>query len=163
MHKQTIQFDYEVFDTIEELSTEDKALMQDARKATDLAYAPYSKFKVGAVAILNNGAIVKGTNQENASYPVGVCAERTLLGTAANLYPEVPIKSLYISYHNTQGQSNEPISPCGMCRQTISEFEHRTNQSIRLLISGMEGKVFVFEKASLLLPLSFTPVNLLGE
>jgi cytidine deaminase len=67
MHKQTIQFEYEVFETIEELDTEDKKLMEDARKATNLAYAPYSKFKVGAVAILNNGEIVKGSNQENAS------------------------------------------------------------------------------------------------
>ena len=163
MHKQTIQFEYEVFDTIEELATEDKKLMEDARKATALAYAPYSKFKVGAVAILNNGEIVKGSNQENASYPVGVCAERVLLGNAATLFPEVPIKSLYISYHNTTGESNEPVSPCGMCRQAISEFEYRTHQKIRLFISGMEGKVFVFEYASLLLPLSFSSVNLLGE
>ena len=163
MHKQNIQFEYEVFESIEELTTEDKKLMEVARKATALAYAPYSKFHVGAVAILNNGEIIKGSNQENASYPVGVCAERVLLGNAATLFPEMPIKSLYISYHNTIGQSNEPISPCGMCRQAISEYEHRTHQKIRLLISGMEGKVFVFEHASLLLPLSFSPVNLLGE
>jgi len=163
MHKQTIQFEYEVFDKIEELSTEDKALMDDARKATALAYAPYSKFNVGAVAKLKNGEIVKGSNQENASYPVGICAERTLLGNAATLFPGVPIKSLYISYHNTQGQSDEPVSPCGMCRQAIAEYENRTNQKIRLIISGMEGKVFVFEHASLLLPLSFSSVNLLGE
>ena len=163
MHKQTIQVEFEVFETIEELNNEDKKLMEDARKATTLAYAPYSKFKVGAVAILNNGEIIKGSNQENASYPVGVCAERVLLGNAATLFPEMPIKSLYISYHNTIGQSDEPISPCGMCRQAISEYEHRTHQKIRLLISGMEGKVFVFEHASLLLPLSFSSVNLLGE
>lgn len=162
MHKQTIQFEYEVFETIEALTTEDKKLMADARKTTALAYAPYSKFKVGAVAILNNGEIVKGSNQENASYPVGVCAERTLLGNAAILFPEVPIKSLYISYHNTTGKSDEPVSPCGMCRQAISEYENRTNQKIKLFISGMEGKVFVFEHASLLLPLSFSSVNLLG-
>lgn len=162
MHKQSIQFEFEVFESIEELNTEDKKLMEDAIKATALAYAPYSKFKVGAVAILNNGEIVKGSNQENASYPVGVCAERTLLGNAAILFPEVPIKSLYISYHNTAGESDEPVSPCGMCRQAISEYEYRTHQKIRLIISGMEGKVFVFEHASLLLPLSFSSVNLLG-
>jgi cytidine deaminase len=163
MHKQSIQFEYDVFESIEELTTEDKKLMEDARKATTLAYAPYSKFHVGAVAILNNGEIIKGSNQENASYPVGVCAERVLLGNAATLFPEMPIKSLYISYHNTIGQSNEPISPCGMCRQAISEYEHRTHQKIRLIISGMEGMVFIFEHASLLLPLSFSPVNLLGK
>jgi cytidine deaminase len=163
MHKQSIQFEYEVFDNIEELKTEDKKLMEGARAATALAYAPYSKFHVGAVALLNNGEIVNGSNQENASYPVGICAERTLLGNAAILFPDVPIKSLYISYHNTIGQSDEPISPCGMCRQAISEYEHRTHQKIKLFISGMEGKVFVFEQASLLLPLSFSPVNLLGD
>jgi cytidine deaminase len=163
MHKQSIQFEFEVFDSIDELNSEDKKLMEEARIATALAYAPYSKFKVGAVAILNNGEIVKGSNQENASYPVGVCAERTLLGNAATLFPEVPIKSLYISYHNTTGESDEPVSPCGMCRQAISEYEHRTHQKIRLIISGMEGKVFIFEHASLLLPLSFSSVNLLGD
>lgn len=163
MRKHTIQFEYEVFDTIEELKCEDKILLLEARETTTMAYAPYSKFNVGAVAILNNGEIVKGSNQENASYPVGICAERVLLGNAAILFPEVPIKSLYISYHNTVGASNEPISPCGMCRQAISEYEHRTQQKIRLLISGMEGKVYVFEHASLLLPLSFSSVNLLGD
>ncbi|MEI9954748.1 MAG: hypothetical protein WDM90_00185 [Ferruginibacter sp.] len=107
------------------------------------------------MAQLQNGQTVTGTNQENASYPVGICAERVLLSTAATLFPNVAIDSMAISYDNTNGKSNHPVSPCGMCRQSLAEYETRVKQPIRLILSGQEGKVFIIKKASQLLPFSF--------
>jgi cytidine deaminase len=160
MQKEEYRFGYEVYNSIEELSEEDAWLLSEARGVTEAAYAPYSNFNVGAVAKLANGEIVAGTNQENASYPVGLCAERVLLASASTLYPNVPIDTIAISYNNTNGESSHPISPCGMCRQTLSEYEERVKQPIRLILSGMEGKVFLIERSSSLLPLSFGSVDL---
>lgn len=148
-------FGYEVYDSIDELNTADADLARAARKVTEKAYAPYSKFMVGAVARLQNGATISGTNQENASYPVGICAERVLLSAASVVHNNVPIDTLVVSYHNLNGESNEPVSPCGMCRQALKEYEDRTNTPIRLILTGMSGKVFVIEKSSQLLPFSF--------
>lgn len=153
------QFEYEVFNSIEELNVADRNLLDAARKVTEKAYAPYSKFLVGAVAKLNDDSIVEGTNQENASFPVGVCAERTLLGSAAMSHQGVPIHTMAIAYHNLNGSSDKPVSPCGMCRQALSEYEDRTQQSIRLILSGMDGKVFIINKAGYLLPLSFGRID----
>src|ERR1043165_1322457 len=117
MKENKFEFSYEVYNDISELDERDAWLLTEARSITEQAYAPYSKFHVGAVAILENGKIVAGTNQENASYPVGICAERVLLGSAATLHPNVAIESLAISYDGDDVKSNHPISPCGMCRQ----------------------------------------------
>jgi len=155
MKKENYGFDFEVYDSMEELSSQDAWLLQEARGVTESAYAPYSNFLVGAVAKLQNGEIVAGTNQENASYPAGLCAERVLLSSAATLYPQVPIETMAISYNNINGTSNHPISPCGICRQSLSEYEERLKVPIRLILSGLEGKVYIIERAGLLLPLSF--------
>ena len=155
MNKEEYKFSYEVYDSIAGLNEQDATLLNEARAVTAAAYAPYSNFNVGAVAKLANGEIVKGTNQENASYPVGICAERSLLASAASLYPNIPIDTIAISYDNTRGASNHPISPCGMCRQTLVEYEQRVNQPIRLILSGLEGSVIVVATANSLLPLSF--------
>ena len=160
MNKQESRFEYDVFNSIEELNEKDAWLLNEAREVTANAYAPYSNFHVGAVAKLANGEIVAGTNQENASYPVGICAERALLSSAASLYPNIAIDTIAISYDNTRGESNRPISPCGMCRQALVEYEERVKQPIRLILSGLDGKVFIIEKANALLPLSFGSVDL---
>src|SRR5687768_17280486 len=94
-------FSIEEYDSIDELKEQDKALLEEARKATENAYAPYSQFHVGAVAKLNNGEVLKGANQENASFPVGLCAERVILATASSIYPKMPIDTLAISYNNS--------------------------------------------------------------
>ncbi|MFN8243471.1 MAG: cytidine deaminase [Ferruginibacter sp.] len=160
MNKEEYRFAFEVYNTADELSPGDAWLLTEARNVTQSAYAPYSNFNVGAVAKLANGEIVAGTNQENASYPVGICAERVLLSTAATLYPNVAIETMAISYHNMNGDSSHPISPCGICRQTLCEYEERMKRPIRLILSGMEGTVYVIEKSSNLLPLSFGSVDL---
>ena len=157
MRKEEIKFGYEVYGNSDELNKEDKELMEAARAITAKAYAPYSKFLVGAVAKLENGETVSGTNQENASYPVGICAERVLLASAAVLHTDVPILTMAISYHNTNGknESNKPVSPCGMCRQYLREYEDRTKHPIRIILSGMEGEIFIIENVRHLLPFSF--------
>ncbi len=162
MKHEKYSFEFEVYDFITELKKEDADLLQQAREIAHIAYAPYSHFFVGAVAVLNNGKIVKGTNQENASFPVGICAERSLLASTAVLYPDSFIETMAISYHNQNGNSNQPVSPCGMCRQALLEHEKRYDHSIRLILSGREGKVYILEKSALLLPLSFTGEDLLG-
>lgn len=155
MITQEIQFSITVYDSIEELTVEDAMLLKEARKVTQFAYAPYSNFRVGAFARLVNGNVIKGTNQENASYPAGICAERTLLSVASALYPGVGISAMAISYNNVNGTSNEPVSPCGICRQSFVEFQERTKTVIRLILSGMQGKVVIINNAKDLLPLTF--------
>ncbi len=150
-------FEYTIYSDITELHKEDAELLEEARKTTQKAYAPYSNFLVGAAAVFNNGEKVYGTNQENASYPVGICAERVLLASASMLQTDEPIKTMAISYNNLSrtGGSDRPISPCGMCRQSLAEYEERTKQPMKLILSGMEGNVIVIESASQLLPFSF--------
>lgn len=155
MKKELFGFSYIVYESIEELEKQKAELLQQARKITENAYAPYSNFKVGAFAKLVNGKTVSGTNQENAAYPAGICAERTLMSTASSLFPGVGIETIAISYHNLNGRSDHPISPCGICRQSFYEFQERTQNPIRILLSGMTGKVFEIASAENLLPLVF--------
>ena len=156
MTTEEFKFNIKSFDSIDELSKEDSQLLTEARNVTKYAYAPYSKFRVGAFARLLNGQTLSGTNQENASYPAGICAERTLLSTASSLFPGIGIETIAISYNNMKGRSDTPISPCGICRQSLVEFQERTNTPIRLILSGMNGKVLIIENAANLLPLVFS-------
>jgi cytidine deaminase len=155
MTKQAYHFEYEVYAGIEALQPADAALLTQARAVTANAYAPYSHFLVGAVAALLTGETVSGTNQENGSYPVGLCAERVLLSTASTLFPGVAISTMAISYHNLNGTSDHPISPCGMCRQYIAEYQDRMNHPIRLILGGLTGEVYIIDNAKRLLPLGF--------
>jgi len=148
MKKEEYSFSFEVYNSIDDLLPGDARLVSEARNVTANAYAPYSHFNVGAVAKLANGQTVIGTNQENAAYPVGICAERVLLSSAATLFPNIAIDTLAISYNNKNGKSNHPISPCGICRQTLLEYEERVKQPIRLILSGLEGKIYIIKKAS---------------
>lgn len=156
MKKVDFKFEFKVYESIDELTETDAALLDEARKVTKNAYAPYSHFRVGAAAKLNNGEIITGTNQENASFPLGLCAERVLLANAASMFPQTPIEAMAVSYHNKNGASINPISPCGICRQNLLEYETRFNQPIRIILGGQQGKVYIIEKAAMLLPLSFS-------
>lgn len=156
MKEETFGFQYEVYNDINGLAKDDADLLTKAKAVTKQAYAPYSNFFVGAVAKMHNGEIITGTNQENASYPVGICAERVLLGNAASLFPGMAIDTIAISYDSKNVKSDHPISPCGMCRQALLEYETRTNQAIRLILGGQEGKIFVIKTASSLLPFAFS-------
>ncbi len=140
--------------TFDELNKTDQVLMTSAMEATTRSYAPYSKFSVGAAALLANGIVVTGTNQENAAYPSGLCAERTTLFYANSQYPDQPVLTLAIAARTEKDFIDLPIPPCGACRQVILETEKRYKQPIRILLYG---KKEIYEVKSIcdLLPLSF--------
>ncbi len=154
MH-QKFEFEYDLLEHMEQLSNEDQALLEAAKNATKTAYAPYSNFYVGAAARLSSGQIVIGSNQESASFPVGICAERTLLNSVGSQFPELSITTMAISYQPLGKDSVEPISPCGMCRQSLLDYENRYGAHIKIILSGMSGKVMVINSAANLLPFGF--------
>lgn len=138
-----------------ELSETDIQLVKEAQKATSRSYAPYSHFHVGAAALLEDGNIVTGTNQENAAYPSGLCAERTTLFYANSQYPDQAVMALAIAARTENGEQNKtPITPCGACRQVMVETEKRFGKPMRVLLCGSE-EVYIAESAQSLLPLSF--------
>lgn len=155
MKEELYQFSYKVYESFEELNDDDQHLLKTAQDAASLAYAPYSEFHVGAAAKLANGEIIKGGNQENASFPAGLCAEGVVMAVAAAQFPRVPMDTLAISYFSNRTQSDHPISPCGVCRQSLEEFRSKTGSPVRLLMGGMDGKIFEVSDASALLPLAF--------
>ena len=160
MKENKFEFNYRVYESIEELPEDQQWLLNEAREVTEQAYAPYSNFQVGAVARLANGEIVAGSNQENASFPVGLCAERVLLASISSLFPKIPIESIAVSYKSENHKSDHPISPCGICRQSLQEFEGRVNHPVQLILGGLTGPVYVIDSASKLLPLAFTSEEL---
>ena len=160
MKEKKFEFNYTVYENIDELPEAEKDILTQARDVTEHAYAPYSRFQVGAIAKLANGELIKSSNQENASFPVGLCAERVLLATVSSLYPKVPIESIAVSYKSMEQKSDHPISPCGICRQALQEYEGRINQPVELILGGMEGPVYVIDSATRLLPLAFTSEEL---
>lgn len=155
MTRAEYKFGYQIYESIDQLTADDASLLAQARSVTQFAYAPYSNFHVGAYGRLVNGEYVSGTNQENAAYPAGICAERVLLSTASSLYPGIALDTVAISYHNLKGKSGHPVSPCGICRQSFAEFQQRTRKPIRIILSGMEGEVHIIDDAYSLLPFVF--------
>lgn len=139
---------------IDELSDDDRELVERALKATENAYAEYSHFYVGAALRLANGNIVIGANQENAAFPSGLCAERTAIFAAQANYPNQPVTTLAIVARNGNGLLDEPVSPCGACRQVILGIEDRYKQPIRIMLYGKRG-VYCVSSVKDLLPLSF--------
>ena len=137
-------------------------MLNAAYEAVETAFAPYSKFKVGAAARLSNGLIILGSNQESASYPVGICAERTLLNSIGSQYPKETITGMAISYIPHGVESDHPLSPCGMCRQSLLDYELRYKAPIRLILAGKTGKIMLIPSASNILPFGFTG-SILGK
>lgn len=141
---------------MDELSAEEKHLVELAIEATSRSYAPYSKFHVGAAVRLNNGVEIIGCNQENAAYPSGLCAERTALFAAGAQYPDVPVRMLAIAARGTHGElEDEPVPPCGSCRQVMIESETRANAPMRILLYGKKY-VYVIDGIRKLMPLTFS-------
>lgn len=139
------------------LPAEDRMLIEQAKEAAKTSYAPYSKFHVGAALRLADDTIVKGSNQENAVYPVGCCAERTALYYAGTQYPHVPVEAIAVAvWRELDGKfMAHPASPCGVCRQHLVETEQRHGKKIRVILYGTD-EIFVLQSASTLLPLTFT-------
>ncbi len=155
MKENKIEIPLKVYD-YEELSEADCQLIDKAKEMTYHSYAPYSHFSVGAAALLTNGEIVCGSNQENAAYPSGLCAERTTLFYANSQYPDVAVTTIAIAARNESGNFVEqPVSPCGACRQVMLESQWRGGVPLRILLYGTEG-IYELSKVEDLLPLCFT-------
>ena len=149
-----IQTDIRIYD-YEELNDADRALIDAARRTTFHSYAPYSHFSVGAAARLVDGTVVLGSNQENASYPMGTCAERTTLFYANSAYPDLAVETLAVAARNERGEFlPQPIPPCGGCRQVMLETQNRYGRPMRVLLYGTKG-IYEMRSVGDLLPLSF--------
>ena len=141
---------------LDELSPEEQQLVAKAIASTDNSYAKYSHFHVGAALLLENGVVLPGCNQENAAFPAGLCAERSAIFAAGAQYPDVAVTTLAIAARNPQGElTEEPVSPCGTCRQVMIETETRFKRPIRILLYGRR-RIFVMDGIRHLMPLSFT-------
>lgn len=149
---------FEILD-IQDLSTEEQSLLQTAQEISEKAYAPYSNFQVGAAVMLSNGTVLKSSNQENVSFPAGVCAEHLVLSYAGANYPESAPECLAIVARRKGEQSWANVSPCGICRQVINEVENRFKHKIKMLILREDGRVYSIPGISALLPLKFDDLN----
>ena len=139
----------------DELSGADKAVVDAARAATANSYAVYSNFSVGAAVRLGNGTVVSGSNQENAAYPSGLCAERTTLFWANSQYPKEPVEVLAIAARSVQGELEFPITPCGACRQVMLETEKRFGNKMKIILYGTRQCYVIDDGVRALMPLSF--------
>ena len=137
-----------------ELNEEDKNLVSLAKEATKDSFAPYSHFNVGAALLLQNGVIIKGTNQENAAFPAGICAERSACFNAGANYPGVPIMKIAIAAWHDGDFVKDPCAPCGVCRQALLEFETQARQAMEVILIGRD-KIYVASSVKSLLPLAF--------
>jgi len=146
---------FTIYDNISELPEVEQEVMQKAIEMLDNVYAPYSGFYVGSGVMTNSGTIYGGCNQENASYPLCICGERVALFNAGANEPKTPIKLLAIVCHNPNKRVEKPVSPCGACRQVISEFEKRHDQSFPILLKGDSDMIYRHESGNDLLPFSF--------
>lgn len=144
-----------VFNGINELTQEIQSLMHQAIETRKKAYAPYSKFRVGAAILLDNGKVVLGSNQENAAYPSGLCAERVAIFQAGAIYPNAKIVKLAITATSDTNPTLSPIPPCGACRQSIAEYEFKQDMPIEVFFMGESGEVYKSNSINNLLPLSF--------
>ncbi len=149
-----------VFNGIIDLPLEIQSLMNQAIEVRKKAYAPYSKFRVGAAILLDNGKIVLGSNQENAAYPSGLCAERVAIFQAGAIYPESKIIKIAITAASDSNPTKTPIPPCGACRQSIAEYEFKQETPIEIYFMGETGEIFKSESINNLLPLSFDKSSL---
>ena len=155
MERKNISFELLVYNSRAELDKKDSVLLDAAIEARKKAYSPYSNFEVGAAVLLANGEVVQGSNQENACYPAGLCAERVAVYYAAAKYPDVPIVTIAISATSRNYVMDQPAAPCGNCRQSISEYEIKQQQPIAIIMAGETGEVLLCRSVSDILPLAF--------
>ncbi|MBX7095227.1 MAG: cytidine deaminase [Flavobacteriales bacterium] len=157
---QTLGFHYETFDSLDELPADEVQLVEAAREAAESAYAPYSRYHVGAALRLSGGRMVIGSNQENVAYPSGLCAERVAFFAAGAQFPGKTIEKVAIIALSEDFDVNEPVAPCGACRQSMSEYEFKQDTPIRLLLASASGKIIAINSVNSLLPLVFNESKL---
>ena len=151
----TITTELAVYDVLSELPIPTQQLMAQAVAVRKKAYAPYSKFKVGAAILLDNGEVVLGSNQENAAYPSGLCAERVAIFYAGSMYPDAKIVQMAITAASDTNKTESPIPPCGACRQSIAEYEIKQESPIEIYFMGESGAIYKSNSLKNLLPLMF--------
>jgi cytidine deaminase len=151
-HHLTLSYESSLVGALPEV---EQLLLQTARQASDLAYAPYSRFLVGAALLLESGQIVTGSNKENASFPAGICAERNAINYASDHFTNDQIKTLAVSARSEEFEIRSVLSPCGICRQVMTETELVQNNPIRVILDGPNDEVWIFERAADLLPFHF--------
>jgi cytidine deaminase len=156
----TSSFVYQVYNSASELAEADQELLDKAKQAVATSHAPYSRYHVGAAVRLANSIIVTGSNQENMSFPAGLCAERVAVFAAVSNYPGIPLASLAITAAADSFEVADPVPPCGMCRQAIVEFEMKYGNKIRVILGGHSGKVYIIDGMEALLPLTFHEAGL---
>jgi cytidine deaminase len=144
-----------VYDSLTDLPNDVQSLMNEAIEIRKKAYAPYSQFRVGAALLLDNGKVVLGSNQENAAYPSGLCAERVAIFHAGSIYPEAKILKIAITAASDTNQTKAPIPPCGSCRQSIAEYEIKQETPIEIYFMGEIGEVYKSSSLKNLLPFMF--------
>ncbi|SEP54697.1 cytidine deaminase [Flavobacterium urocaniciphilum] len=149
-----------VYDSIDELAITEKEYMLQAVEIRKKAYAPYSNFQVGAAIVLDNGVVLQGSNQENAAYPSGLCAERVVIFYAGANYPNNKIEKLFISATPSDRESDTPIPPCGACRQSIAEYEIKQDLPIEIYFMGAKGQIYKSDSLKNLLPFMFDKASL---
>lgn len=155
MQIRNIRIAIEEYKALQSLPEKDQWLLELAGQAMAGSYAPYSAFRVGAAVLLENGELVLGSNQENAAYPSGLCAERVALFQAKSRFPDVAVKSIALTAKADHYEVDHPITPCGACRQVIAEAENRQAGKIRLIMKGETGAILAVDGIENLLPLMF--------
>ena len=152
MNKKSLNIEYLEYDSVSTMDVEEVDLLTLADENLKNAYAPYSKFKVSAVCKMEDGTIVKGTNQENGAYPSGLCAERVAIFAAKSQFPDIKVDKIVVT---TEETTSSPISPCGACRQVLIEYELTQNQPIELIMKSGDSKVWKFKSVKDILPFAF--------
>ncbi len=155
MQKINLSINYTEFDQIEELNPDEQELLQAAEDAISSAYAPYSKYYVGAAVRLENGQIVKGSNQENVAYPSGLCAERVAIFYASAQYPDQKILEVAVTAKAGDFEVNTPVAPCGTCRQVMAEYQTKQKAPIKIIMKGETGKIRKISNVDDILPFMF--------
>jgi len=155
MENKTIEIQYTHYRSIEELPSEYQQLIQEARKAKLQAYAPYSRFRVGAAVLLSDNSIIIANNKENISYPEGLCAERVALFYASANYPDKTIKAIAIAGASVGELTDSSITPCGGCRQVMAEYENKQKETIKVLMTAASGEIILVDGIDKLLPFQF--------
>jgi cytidine deaminase len=159
--KEESSFSYQVYESRDALLEEEKELFRAAGEALRHSYSPYSRFPVGAALLLDDGGVVRASNQENAAFPSGICAERVAVWKAATEAPDKGFRTLALTTQRESGKA--PVSPCGACRQVLSEYEERAEGDLRVLFPGANGSIIAVNRARDLLPFPFQTASLRND
>ena len=157
MTSKEIRIVYNEYESLDQLDPRDRELAEAAIEATKGSYAPYSHFNVGAAVRLDNGEIIKGSNQENAAYPSGICAERTAMFAAGAKYPDKDMRSIAIAGGVYGKLGKHPATPCGACRQVMAQYQTKAGKPLSVIMVA-DGKIWKFEKVDDLLPMIFNSI-----